>query len=236
MNSIDELLRHAPEIEAKIGYRFDNRKLLALAFTHRSFVNESRTVTEHNERLEFLGDSVLGLLIAEYLFRYLPSTPEGELSVLRSCLVEASACLIYTNKLEIDSYVLLSKGEKSSGGRGRESILADLFEALIGAIYLDGGIEAAKGFLFKNFSTEIGEILKMPLENWKAELQDWSQRKFRVPPTYEVLSATGPDHSKTFRISVKVNDKEIGLGEGSSKKEAQQAAAKDALSRIEAEQ
>lgn len=236
MNSIDELLRHAPEIEAKIGYGFENRKLLALAFTHRSFVNESRTVTEHNERLEFLGDSVLGLLISEYLFRYLPSTPEGELSVLRSRLVEASACLIYTRKLDIDSYVLLSRGEKSSDGRGRESILANLFEALIGAIYLDGGIEAAKAFLFKNFSVEIGEILKTPVENWKAELQDWSQKKYRITPTYEVLSATGPDHSKTFRISVKINDEEVGLGEGSSKKEAQQAAAKDALSRIEAKQ
>ncbi len=118
-------------------------------------------------------------------------------------------------------------------GRGRETILADLFEAIIGAIYLDGGLEASKKFLFKNFSKEIDSILKTPLRNWKATLQDYCQKKYQKPPVYKVLSETGPDHSKQFQIAVVINEIEVGHGEGSSKKEAQQSAAHDALSRLE---
>src|ERR1700722_11913608 len=155
MKEFENLIKQASEIEIKMGYAFKDRSLLALAFTHRSFVNENKEVNEHNERLEFLGDSILGLLIAEYLYRYLPSTPEGELSYLRSRLVEASSCVLYVQIFEVEKFILLGKGERMNDGRGRESILADLFEALIGAIYLDGGIEAARRFLFKNFSKEI---------------------------------------------------------------------------------
>jgi len=235
MNTLEELLLHAAEIEAKLGYTFKNRDNLALAFIHRSYVNENKEVSQHNERLEFLGDSVLGLLIADYLYRYLPSTPEGELSTLRSSLVEASSCVAYVQKLNVEKYLLLGKGERMNDGRGRDSILADLFEALIGTIYLDGGIDAAKHFLFKNFSREIENILKAPEQNWKAQLQDYCQKKFHETPVYEVLDESGPDHSKTFKISVLIQEKQMGRGEGSSKKEAQQAAAEDALSRIELE-
>ena len=233
MNAIDKLIENALTIEAKLGYTFQDRSLLALAFIHRSFINEHREVIQHNERLEFLGDSVLGMLIAEYLYRYLPSTPEGELSYLRSRLVEASSCFAYVEKLQIEQYVMLGKGERLNDGRGRDSILADLFEAIIGAIYLDGGIEAARRFLFKNFSPEIDAILKMPLRNWKALLQDFCQKMYQTTPIYKVLNESGPDHSKRFKISVYLNDEEMGCGEGGSKKEAQQAAAADAMSKVE---
>jgi len=209
---------------------------MALAFVHRSFINENRDVNEHNERLEFLGDSVLGLLVADYLYRYLPATPEGELSYLRSRLVEAGSCVRYVTKLEVDRFLLLGKGEKMNDGRGRDSILADLFEAIIGAVFLDGGLEAASAFLFENFSEEIAEILKRPLHNWKALLQDHCQKKYRKTPMYRVVEESGPDHSKTFKVAVIFNDEEMGLGEGGSKKEAQQAAAEDAFSKLSVEE
>lgn len=229
MTTIRELLNHSSFIESKIGYTFNDRNLLALAFIHRSFVNENRDAINHNERLEFLGDSILGMLIAEYLYRQLPFTPEGELSSLRSRLVEASSCVIYVQKLNLEKHLLLGKGERMNDGRGRESILADLFEAVIGAIYLDGGIEAAQRFLFQNFSEEFQAIIKKPLRNWKALLQDHCQKKFQQAPFYQVLEESGPDHSKTFKISVLIGNKELGHGEGASKKEAQQAAAADAI-------
>ena len=229
---MDHLLQSASLIEKKIGYSFKDRSLLVLAFIHRSFVNENREIDLHNERLEFLGDSVLGMVMAEYLYRQLPNHPEGELSYLRSRLVEATSCVNYMLKLEIDSYILLGKGERMSGGRGRETILADLFEAIIGAIYLDGGIEAAKNFILKNFSQQIQSILETPERNWKALLQDFCQKKFQKTPHYHVVSEEGPDHSKMFKITVVVEHTELGSGIGASKKIAQQAAAADALSRI----
>lgn len=233
MNALTELLKNASEIEAKIGYMFKDKSYLSLAFVHRSFINENRDIIQqHNERLEFLGDSILGLLIAEYLYKYLPSTPEGELSYLRSRLVEANSCVAYIQKLDVEAYLLLGKGERMNDGRGRESILADLFEAIIGAIYLDGGLEAARRFLFKNFSKDIEEILKTPIRNWKAQLQDFAQKKYQQPPVYKVINESGPDHSKIFQVSVFIHDQEVGKGEGASKKEAQQAAAADALQRV----
>lgn len=228
----DELLRKAPEIELRIDYPFKDKTLLALAFTHRSFCNENKDVSEHNERLEFLGDSILNLLIADYLYRYLPKTPEGELSYLRSRLVEASSCVLYVQKLQLESYLLLGKGERMNDGRGRDSILADLFEAIIGAIYLDGGLQAAKRFLFKNFSPEIDQILKTPVQNFKAQLQDKVQKQYKEGPVYDVIAETGPDHSKNFIITVSVQGEVIGKGEGNSKKEAQQNAAENGLKKL----
>jgi len=232
MNSIEEIIQHASEIESKIGYRFKDRAILALAFVHRSYINEHRDIDLHNERLEFLGDSVLGMVIADYLYRILPQNPEGELSYLRSRLVEASSCVNYIQKLDVDRYLLLGKGERMSEGRGRDTILADLFEAIIGAIFLDGGLEPATEFILVKFSDEIAAILKTPEHNWKALLQDFCQKKFQHTPHYSVLSEEGPDHSKIFKIAVLVGDNELGSGSGSSKKEAQQAAAADAMSRL----
>lgn len=229
MNTIEYLVQEAGSIESKIGYAFKNRDLLTLAFVHRSFVNENRRIQQHNERLEFLGDSILGLIISEYLYIHLPDVPEGELSYLRSRLVESASCVNYIKKLNVEGYILLGKGERMSEGRGRETILSDLFEAVIGAIYLDGGLEAAKHFVLSTFAEEIREILKTPLCNWKAQLQDYCQKKFQTPPSYIVISESGPDHNKIFKIKVAVNDLDLGLGEGISKKAAQQAAAENAL-------
>jgi len=232
MHTVEDILRDAPLIEEKLGHKFRDNSLLALAFIHRSYVNENRSIKQHNERLEFLGDTVLGLLIADFLYKERPMLLEGELSYLRSRLVEASTCVLFVQKLEVEKYLLLGKGERRNDGRGRGSILADLFEALVGAIYLDGGLEAAKSFLFDNFSEEIHEILKTPLSNWKALLQDYCQKNFQQTPIYHVVSETGPDHSKHFRVSVSILERELGFGEGNSKKMAQQAAAADALSRF----
>jgi ribonuclease III len=233
MARFEDLIHNIPVIEEKIGYSFKDKSLLILAFVHCSYVNEHKEVPFHNERLEFLGDSVLGVLIAEHLYLSLPTRPEGELSILRSRLVEAISCVTYVQKLNLSPYLLLGKGERMNDGRGRESILADLFEAVIGAIYLDGGLEAAKKFIFIHFSSEIDAIVQTPLQNWKALLQDYSQKKYQKHPLYKVTSETGPDHSKHFKIIVYLNDVEFGLGEGNSKKEAQQAAAADAISRLQ---
>lgn len=233
-NSIEELLAHIPLIEERLNYSFLNRQLLILSFVHRSFFNEHRDlVAHHNERLEFLGDSVLGLIISDYLYQQLPSEPEGLLSHLRSHIVEAGSCAHLLSRLGIGQFVLLGKGERMNDGRGRETILADLFEALIGAIYLDGGIDAAKIFFFTHFSQHIHEHLQKPSRNWKAELQDFSQKKHQKPPFYKLLKESGPDHSKVFHIAACIGEMKIGEGTGSSKKEAEQAAAMDALNKLE---
>jgi ribonuclease-3 len=231
MNDIHQILLKIPEIEKRIGYRFTNPQLLILAFIHRSYVNEHREVKEHNERLEFLGDSVLGLLISDYLYRSLPEVSEGDLSAIRSRIVNAASCVNFVQKLELEKFIILGKGERFNDGRGRETILSDLFEALIGAIYLDGGIEAARTFILTQFGTEINAIMKGPMQNAKAILQDLCQKKYQCMPLYQVKNISGPDHSKNFEVSVSFDGNEIGIGMGSSKKLAQEAAAQDALSR-----
>jgi ribonuclease-3 len=232
MNTFEKLVQNAADIEKNLGYCFKDRALLALAFVHRSFINETRDLIHHNERLEFLGDSVLGMIVSDYLYRSLPNRPEGELSYLRSRLVEAESCASFVKKLHVEPFLLLGKGERMGDRRGRDTILADLFEALVGAIFLDGGFIAAQHFLFSHFTHEIEEILRTPLENWKALLQDYCQKKFQRPPKYEVLSETGPDHSKIFVISVSVEGIVLGQGEGGSKKIAQQAAAQNAMAQL----
>ncbi len=227
---MEDLIRKYPEIEKAIGYVFKEKLLLQLAFVHRSFYNENREkVPSHNERMEFLGDSVLGLIISDYLYNHLPDEDEGELSRLRAQLVEAASCARFLQKLSLSSYVLLGKGERMNEGRGRDTILADLFEALIGAIYLDGGLDAARGVFLTHFEGDLTTLVKEPLHNWKAELQDYSQKLYQKPPIYKVERETGPDHSKMFHVVAYLDDKEVGKGIGASKKEAEQAAAKDAL-------
>lgn len=227
-----ELIRKAPQIEALIGYTFRDKNLLALAFVHRSYVNESRYWAQHNERLELLGDSVLGLLISDHLYHMFPDTQEGDLSSMRARLVEASACTTYLTKLHVGSFLMMGRGERLNDGRGRESILADLFEAIVGAIYLDGGLEAARSFFFKTFSQEIATILQTPNQNWKALLQDYCQKRYQKTPEYLLIEENGPDHSKTFLVAVQVMGQELGRGTGASKKEAQQAAARMAMEKL----
>lgn len=224
-----------PEVvEEKLRVVFNDKKLLAQAFVHRSYWNEhSSDGAGHNERFEFLGDSVLGLLIADYLFKQHPHLDEGSLSSLRSQMVDAPACASYVQKLEIAPFLLLGKGEQMNQGKGRESILADLFEAVVGALYLDQGLDAVYTFFFSHFKDEIEQMVRSPLRNWKAELQDYAQKKHQQTPLYQVDVESGPPHLRQFRISVWFNDQKMGEGEGSSKKEGQVEAAKDALLTLE---
>lgn len=231
-----KLLEQTSIIENRIGYVFQDKKILAQAFIHRSFFNENRNVdSKHNERLEFLGDSVLGLLISEYLYAYFPEEPEGQLSHLRANLVEATMCAQLVKKIDIIEFILLGKGEKMNSGRSKESIQADLFEAVLAAIYLDGGMDAAKTFYWSHFTEEITSCLKDPFRNWKAELQDHFQKNYQKLPVYKVLSEQGPDHSKRFELGVYLEERFLGKGEGLSKKEAEQLAAKEALKILEEE-
>lgn len=221
------------EIETKLGYQFDNKQLVVLAFIHSSYWNENKNVVpECNERLEFLGDSVLGLIVAEFLYSHFPKETEGKLSSLRSSIVDASACANFALRLNLDQYLFLGRGEKLNAGKGRISILADLFEAIIGAIYLDKGFNAAKDFFFFHFSKEVEDITLAPSRNWKAELQEYVQKRYAEPPVYEVLEEWGPAHEKNFRIAVFAKSEKLGEGAGCSKKLAQQNAASDALKKL----
>jgi len=232
MNPYQQLQSRLESIEEKLGLIFDNKEFLILAFIHRSFINEYRErQLQHNERLEFLGDSVLGLVVADFLYHRLPDHPEGVLSQLRSKLVDANSCAQYLQKLQLAEFILLGKGETMTEGRTKTSILADTFEALLGAIYLDGGLGVTKSFLLCHFETEFEAAIGSPPRNYKAELQDLSQKQTQKAPVYKVVDETGPDHSKIFHVMVFVNDQEAGIGIGASKKEAEQRAAFDALSK-----
>lgn len=230
MNPLEHLRKNLQFIENKIGYSFENKDLLVLAFIHRSFINEYREgPLEHNERLEFLGDSVLGLIVADYLFHRLPNYPEGQLSQLRSRIVDAASCSQYLLKLKLSEYILLGRGESMSEGRAKQSILSDVFEALLGAIFLDGNMGTAKSFLLMHFEEDFEATIGAPSRNYKAELQDYSQKKFQKTPVYKVIEEAGPDHAKVFHVMVYINEEEAGLGVGTSKKEAEQRAASVAL-------
>jgi len=232
MNHLERLKSDLEAIEEKLGYVFENKDFLVQAFIHRSFINEYRIgPLQHNERLEFLGDSVLGLVVADYLFHRLPDHPEGQLSQLRSRLVDATSCSQYLQKLQLGEHILLGKGETMTEGRTKLSILADVFEAILGALYLDGGLGVMKSFLLCHFETEFEAAIGSPPRNYKAELQDLSQKQHQKTPIYKVVEETGPDHSKIFHVIVYVNEKEMGVGIGASKKEAEQRAAFDALSK-----
>jgi ribonuclease III len=234
METFESFVTKLPVLEEKLGYNFKNRDLLVQAFVHRSFLNEQKDfVKEHNERLEFLGDSVLGLIIAEYLFLKLPGHPEGELSRLRSQLVEAGMCSFFASKLDLYPFVLLGKGERMSEGRGRNTIMADAMEALIAAIYLDSNFDTSKEIFLRLFEQDIEAQIHEPGKNWKAKLQDWAQKHRQTTPIYKVVSELGPDHSKRFVVVATIGDEVLESGEGMSKKLAEQAAAEATLRKLE---
>lgn len=222
------------KIENKLGYHFSNKDLLSKAFVHRSFYNENKErLCEHNERLEFLGDAVLGLIVSKYLYAMLPESEEGILSHLKARLVDATTCCHYAETLSLGEYVLLGKGEKRNDGKGRESIYADLFEAVIGAIFLDAGfLEAEKVFL-RHCEALVLQAISEPMSNYKAKLQEVLQKNHKKSPVYKVLKESGPDHAKQFLVAVFLDDVLLGEGEGLSKKQAEQQAAKNALNRME---
>lgn len=235
MASLETLQKNKKEIEAKIGYSFNNPDLFTLIFIHRSYFNENKSlVNSHNERIEFLGDTVLGLIVADLLYELLPDSPEGELSFLLSNLVNATSCAEYMKTLGLHQFILLGKGEKNNTkARGRKTIVADAFEALIGAIYLDGGLKSASEFFKKNFQASLLAKIEKPSLNFKALLQDYSQKKYQAPPQYIVTEETGPPHDRIFTVEVIVNNQKMAEAKGPTKKIAQQSAAEKALIKLE---
>ena len=220
--------------ENRIGYHFKDKSLIKLALTHSSYANEVKTGKRvNNERLEFLGDAVLELGISEYIYRVFSEMPEGELTKLRAGVVCESSLAKRAREYNISEYILLGKGEETSRHNMRDSILADAFEAIIGAIYLDSGFETAKEFLLKSLAGYIEEIKdNFRILDCKTRLQEIIQKNGHNVLTYEIVGESGPDHNKVFYSNVSLNGEVVGKGEGHSKKEADQAAAMDALKAI----
>lgn len=218
--------------EQDTGLAFNDLDLLRQAFTHRSYLNEHRgEVRGHNERLEFLGDAVLELVATHFLYEKFPDKPEGELTAYRAALVNAVTLSDVAQSLSMNDYLLLSRGEAKDTGRARGVLLANAFEALIGAIYMDQGYEASKVFIEKYVLSKIDSIVEERLwQDAKSALQEKAQDIEGVTPTYAVIRETGPDHDKQFVMGVSVAGKLLGQGEGKSKQEAEQAAARAALS------
>ncbi len=216
------------ELENKIGYSFSNKELLLNALTHSSYANEHSIPQMCNERLEFLGDSVLGFITAEYYYTFFSHRPEGELTKLRAQTVCEKSLFAFAKRIELGHFLRLGKGEAATGGAERPSILSDAFEALIAAIYLDGGMDAAKNFVlvFLKTASNVPEEIR----DYKTVLQEIVQKNPGEELTYVHIGESGPDHDKRFEVEVHLNSNIIGKGIGRSKKAAEQAAAKEALS------
>lgn len=219
------------KFEKKAGVVFKDKSLLKQAFTHRSYINENRTSgLEHNERLEFLGDAVLELVITDYLYRRLGNSSEGELTSLRSALVNADSCSRVAQALGVNDHLLLSRGESKDTGRARQFILANTLEAVIGAIYIDRGYDVAEDFILTHVAPLTEDILKGGA--WidaKSLFQEKAQEYKSLTPVYKTVRESGPDHDKRFIVSVSVGDEIYGEGEGKSKQDAEQEAARAAL-------
>lgn len=216
------------ELEKKIGYSFNNKELLLNALTHSSYANEHSVPEMCNERLEFLGDSVLGFITAEYYYTFFSHRPEGELTKLRAQTVCEKSLFAFAKRIDLGSYLRLGKGEIATGGAERPSIVSDGFEALIAAIYLDGGMDAAKDFVLRFLKT--ASSVTEEVRDYKTILQEIVQKNPGEELTYVHIGESGPDHDKRFEVEVHLNSNIIGKGIGRSKKAAEQAAAKEALS------
>lgn len=215
------------ELQEKLGYKFNDEAILLRALSHSSYVNENHSAGDSNERLEFLGDSVLGLITAENFFKNYKKLPEGELTKLRAATVCEKSLAGFARQLELGKYLLLGKGEILTGGRERPSIQADAFEAIIAAIYLDGGMEAARNFVLKYIEEAIRQ--QQSIRDYKTMLQEVVQRNPGELIEYVLTGETGPDHDKRFEVEVHLNSNVIGRGIGRSKKKAEQEAAREAL-------
>jgi len=222
-------------LEKKLNYEFRNPAFLSEALNHSSYANEHRgSHLNSNERLEFLGDSVLGFVTAEFLFRQHPDLPEGDLTRIRAALVCEQSLHEVAQKLELGRYLKLGRGEEAGGGRQRPSILADATEAVFAAVYLDGGIEAASRLIHRCLlDAEREEAVEERRRDYKTELQELVQRQADQVLTYRMAGEQGPDHDKTFTAEVLLNDRLVGVGEGHSKKEAEQSAAASALENLD---
>jgi len=224
-------MKDMKEFEEKIGIEFKNKDILKQAFTHRSFLNENRALKGgHNERLEFLGDAVLELVITHYLYDQYPNKNEGDLTSIRSALVNATTCAEVAGNLEVNDYLLLSKGEAKDTGRARQYILANALEAIIGAIYLDLGYDTARDFIMKYIAPMTDKIVKEEL--WvdaKSKFQERAQDVEGVTPSYKTVKEVGPDHDKKFTVGVFIGHTLVAEGSGESKQDAEQSAARNAL-------
>jgi ribonuclease-3 len=215
------------ELEQKLNYCFHDRELLRTALTHSSYANEHNCAS--NERLEFVGDSVLGMVTASHLYLQFPTLPEGKMTKLRAELVCEQSLRDVAEQLELGKYLMLGRGEESSGGRSRSSILADCVEAVIAAIYLDGGMEPARRLIDTRILSKLEGTGSTLMRDWKTELQELIQQKPGHTLCYQMIGESGPDHMKRFQASVSCDGNEIGTGEGKTKKEAEQMAARAAL-------
>jgi ribonuclease-3 len=217
--------------EQSLGIAFNDKTLIQRAFTHRSFINENpKSGLEHNERLEFLGDAVIELIVTDYLFRSYPTHNEGELTAFRSALVNAVIMGEVATELNMNDFLLLSKGESRDIGRARQTILANTYESFVGALYLDQGYEPCKKFIMDSLVPRIEEIIKM--KSWKdakSQVQEEAQERLGVTPAYHVVGESGPDHDKYFTVGIFFGEQKIAEGKGKSKQEAQQTAALAAL-------
>lgn len=217
-------------LEARLNYKFNNIELLKNALVHSSYANEVRGNTHSNERLEFLGDSVLSIIVAEHIFHKYPNMPEGELTRMRASLVCEKTLCAFSRELGLGEYLLLGRGEDKNGGRERDSILADAFEAVLAAIYLDGGMKAAKAHIMNTVLRDLEHYSdEDSFKDYKTTLQEIIQRNPEESVTYILVDETGPDHNKQFTVAVKLNSNVIGTGVGKSKKQAEQMAAHQAL-------
>lgn len=222
------------DLQNKIDVKFKDEALLKLAFIHRSYLNEDRSIKTSNERLEFLGDAILSFLTSRFLYATYSDFPEGKLTNVRSSLVNTKSLSEAAKELSLGELLFLSRGEQESGGRTNTSLLADCFEATLGAIYLDQGIDAADQFLKKFLFPRTQQIIdKHTYVDFKSWLQEIIQERTKISPTYHVVRSEGPDHAKTFWIEVRAGDKVLAEGSGKSKQEAEQQAAHLALEKIE---
>ncbi len=229
-NIIPKRILQLKELQEIIQYEFKNINILNTALTHSSYAGSKTEMLEHNERLEFIGDSILNMTISLHLYKKCADVPEGQLTRMRASIVCEQSLHNAAKKIKLGDYLLLSRGEENTGGRTRASILADAFEALVAAIFLDGGINKAKNFVV----TFLGEIITNSIENklindYKSFLQEYIQKSNRGKLIYETTGEEGPDHSKTFTVALYIDDALIGNGSGRSKKDAQQSAAKNAI-------
>lgn len=217
------------ELEEKLQYHFRNFEYLRTALTHSSYANECHVPGGSNERLEFLGDSILGVVVADYLFKNYPNLPEGDLTKKRAALVCEKACCGFSQQIGVGNFLLLSRGEQNSGGRTRSSILADAFESITAAIYMDGGIQEARKFILRFVLPLLKESKPKTFKDYKTALQEIVQKNPEDRLEYVLTGESGPDHDKHFTVEVHLDGNMVGKGGGRSKKEAEQQAAREAL-------
>ncbi len=224
------------QLENEIGIKFENEKLLENVFIHRSYLNEHKTFElPSNEKLEFLGDSVLSLITSMYLYKHFPDLKEGDYTDIKAAIVRTESLAEVGLKLNLGKYLYLSKGEEQGAGRENINLLADCFEAFVGAIFIDQNFDAAYKFVLRFlFENKLEMIVKQKLYlSPKSRLQEYAQSKYKILPIYTLLEETGPEHKKTFRVSVSIQDKAVATGKGTSKKMAEENAAKKALEKLE---